>query len=232
MGLLPEKLRKELRCETYTPILRPHPFFYHFDENDGECFISICHLAMTQQSVTKGERIFDYGEKALKMLFVIGGSLEYVPGVADDDDVRVYAGDYVSEGALWLRWKHHGRLLSWSISSELVGVDSSTFRTIVRKSPLLPSCCRYARSYQQLIIEAQDAMTAGTSAWGRLSDVSGSFDLSQEIAQRCFEEQLTYNEDHGDLKQSQSFFAPIKRQFGKVLSGSSSGSKSASEEDR
>eukprot|EP00448_Togula_jolla_P010057 CAMPEP_0170608220 /NCGR_PEP_ID=MMETSP0224-20130122/21470_1 /TAXON_ID=285029 /ORGANISM="Togula jolla, Strain CCCM 725" /LENGTH=725 /DNA_ID=CAMNT_0010933435 /DNA_START=34 /DNA_END=2211 /DNA_ORIENTATION=- len=191
---LPEGVLTALHCETYTPILCPHPLFNHIDQVDGGCFVDICHTASSQRGLANGQVLFRFGEVASKMYFVVSGELEYSFGVTEGMGIKVSEG-WLSENVLWLSWEHRGRLSAIS-TCELVVVDAARCRDIIGRTSSMLLCYQaYAHNFREHLIEAG----LDPSTWPECcSDLPLAFDVSQEMAQLSFEQHSDY-----EIKQAQ-----------------------------
>merc|ERR1711862_1074720 len=77
LSVLPDKLLKALRMEVYAPVLMKHVLFRHMSSADPEAFVSICHTAVSERTVLRGEDLFRVGMQAKQVHCLIGGLLEY-----------------------------------------------------------------------------------------------------------------------------------------------------------
>jgi len=179
-GAMPETLRVRLHCEVFTPILKVHPFFFHFYEADHQGVANVCHSAMAQESLLMGQELFIHGERSEKMFFVVSGEMDYLLGTGQAVPLSVREGAHVAEMALWLQWHNRG-LMSTTMPCEVVSVDSAVFRGIVCQTVVFEQSQQYARDF------AQTFVATANGDFSRLSDLWGDFDDLQEIAQQAFD---------------------------------------------
>mmetsp|Transcript_65449 Transcript_65449/g.173466 ORF Transcript_65449/g.173466 Transcript_65449/m.173466 type:complete len:830 (-) Transcript_65449:134-2623(-) len=179
-GAMPETLRVRLHCEVFTPILKVHPFFFHFYEADHQGVANVCHSAMAQESLLMGQELFIHGERSEKMFFVVSGEMDYLLGTGQAVPLSVREGAHVAEMALWLQWHNRG-LMSTTMPCEVVSIDSAVFRGIVCQTVVFEQSQQYARDF------AQTFVATANGDFSRLSDLWGDFDDLQEIAQQAFD---------------------------------------------
>ncbi|CAE7523511.1 eag [Symbiodinium pilosum] len=126
---VPERLKFKLREAVYRPVLCRHPFFMEFREADGRTLDRLCHQALSEIRVSTEHTIFMKGQQALGMYFVNGGELEYWRS-ALVDPVPIQTGDWLSEVALWVNWRHCGTLAA-KCQSDLMHVDTDMFKSLI-----------------------------------------------------------------------------------------------------
>jgi len=139
--------------------------------------VSLCHNGMTEESILQHCDQFDDGQQATRMIFVREGKMQYFKRGVDDNPVRVWRSMYVCEMALWLQWKHRGRLTA-AKPCELVLLDAGEFRAIVKTSSACNQCRTYAHLYANAFMELQE--DNAHDAWIK-------FDVAQKNAQTAFE---------------------------------------------
>jgi len=183
--ILPETLRCQLHREVYEPVVLWHPYFFHFGENDGRGLSEICHTACSEEALIVRQEVFNYGERASKMWFVVCGEMEYHFGQTDSYPSGVGEHEWVCEVVLWLKWEHRGRLTA-STSCELVAVDAVQFRTVVsRRKPAFCQSHAYARMFYHKILEIAN------ESYLEFSDLSFSnFDDVQTLVQKAYDEKV------------------------------------------
>eukprot|EP00747_Dinoflagellata_sp_TGD_P101083 gnl/TRDRNA2_/TRDRNA2_168235_c4_seq4.p1 gnl/TRDRNA2_/TRDRNA2_168235_c4~~gnl/TRDRNA2_/TRDRNA2_168235_c4_seq4.p1 ORF type:complete len:376 (+),score=31.41 gnl/TRDRNA2_/TRDRNA2_168235_c4_seq4:45-1172(+) len=207
---LPQSLLVDLRAEVYLPHLLPHPLFHHYSSCDSIGLVNICHYAMTEIHLGYGERLFDFGDTAEGMFFVVSGDLDYFLGTSETDAVVLCTGDYVSEGVLWVRWEHLGRLVA-EVPCELVRLNAAKFRSVTHRMDAYESCKSYAQAYRTWILRLETQYGEGVDV---LSDIWGDFDATQEMAQNAFESMM--EEDTG-------YTAMLRKKMESTLSSLSGG---------
>jgi len=126
---VPERLKFKLREAVYRPVLCRHPFFLEFREADARMLDRLCHQAVSEIRVSTEHTIFIKGEQATGMYFVTGGELEYWRS-ALVDPIPIQTGDWLSEVALWVSWRHCGTLAA-KCQSDLMLVDTDMFRSAI-----------------------------------------------------------------------------------------------------
>jgi len=206
--LLPEPLKTELHREVFMPYLLPHPFFHHLYEVDRTCITNYCHLAMSEQSVLKGQVFFRRGEQATQAFFITAGVSKYFFGVFDSSPTEISHGAFVCEMCLWLRWQHRGQMFAAPFC-EFLTLESSKFAGIAAQAVSYPAMQLYAQHYLECLTRACKSEL--------LSDVWSSFDASQEMAQRSFE---MFLQEQGEQIVSDGVTNPgiFKRMQGKLRS--------------
>lgn len=127
---LPRIFQIRLHKEVYINVLRQHPFFSALGTENEAALIAICQLAITEYRYKMGDTAFQSDVEARGMLCVISGELTYHPRKAGLDSIRVQAGDWLCEAALWRRWRHRGQLDALT-PAELMGVDTQKVHEIL-----------------------------------------------------------------------------------------------------
>jgi len=180
LALLPENLTVLLHLEVFLPILRVHPLFYQIANKDWVSCCEICHFALTESVAEVHRIVFQDGQLATRMYFVMKGSLDY----RKDDHVVQVDEQYISELVLWVRWAHHGRLAANS-TSDLVELDAQKFQAIVLHRPewVVDAMRTYAHRLLKQLEEKPSA----------ISDLPLEFDVLQEAAQTACDVMLSSN---------------------------------------
>lgn len=130
-GDLPSSLQVRLHKEMYLPTLKMHPVFAYLAKVNAIGILAVCHLAMRERHVDAGQSIFVDGALAHEMLFVVAGAMDYYPSgsmVAR----RVLKGEWISEAALWCRWRHAGHLVA-ATSGELLLLEAEKFCAVLQE---------------------------------------------------------------------------------------------------
>merc|ERR1712151_954853 len=114
----------------YGWLLRLHPFFADMQHAAPTIIRRICHSAVQSMPVDQGAVVFTKGEvpEEPKMYFIIRGTLEYHYSHGEPATVREK--QWVSEGALWTRWKHQGTLMA-TTDCKMAVLDAKEFQTIM-----------------------------------------------------------------------------------------------------
>lgn len=175
---LPEALRVDMHREVFLPVLIPHPFFHHYHEFlDDASLATICHTAMYERALGRGEYVFSWGETASHMFFIQGGVCEYTLGAAMHKDVTtVECNEMVAEAVLWMPWEHVGRLLVVK-HVELATLDSVIMQAILRGQPAALPAKAYATRFLQIL-----------NIKNYYTDLSFDMDTLLEVAQLAWED--------------------------------------------
>jgi len=176
---MPDPLRFQIRCEVVMPTLVTHPLFSQMRAGDDVGFKRICQNAASHESLLLGEELFNAGALAAKMYFTLSGTMDYHHHLSEGVHSRVEAPTRISEVVLWAKWEHQGRLVATQ-TAELLAIDSSKFRSIVRRRGTLSTdCADYAREYLQRL-----RADCGTSEY--LSDIWDDSGIVDGIVCRTF----------------------------------------------
>jgi len=125
---LSEPLRMEIHHEVFSPTLVKHPFFAHYMEFNLQAMRKLCHTALSTMRLSTDDVLFNTGEIAKVMHFVISGKFEYKrPGRMADE---VFPGDWICEMVLWRPWEYIGRAQAGTESSAMA-LDVSIFHQII-----------------------------------------------------------------------------------------------------
>lgn len=201
--MIPEILQMDLRHEVYSPIVLRHPFFHQYNEHHLRALRFMIHQSMDDIALVADQELFNEGQLADKMYFVINGSLLYAQTVdsagsplrAHRSSTRLWdwaelakkrsrileVGDWLCEAAIWVRWLHRGDAAAVQFCT-VIRVHAGKLHKIVQQyQEILPHCCRYV----ELLLERAN-MNYGDK-W--FSDSWGDFDSIQELAQQAFEEE-------------------------------------------
>lgn len=142
LHLLSEPLRIELHYEVHGPVLRMHNFFKLYDEQCGSVMRRVCHTAVDQQALSRGDTLFTRGERAEKMFFLKTGRLKYLD--TKNKYHKIYEGQWISEPVMWMQWVHHGEVRS-DTESVLVRLDATRFmRAACQNQATLGNPSQYA----------------------------------------------------------------------------------------
>jgi hypothetical protein len=144
---LPLGLRMMLHRQIFAPILNSHPAFSLLC---GIALDSICHLACSNEHYGAGATIFEKGTVANNMIYVRSGELNYYLS-RQRDPWPVEVDMWVSEVALWRRWKHVGCFICRT-SSELTLIDCAKFNSILSESKHYGLDLSAIRAYARLAL--------------------------------------------------------------------------------
>lgn len=162
LGLLSDPLRMELHCEMYSPLLCAHPFFHSVSSYSYSSMRQICHVAITETTLSRGDILFTTGDHCERMYFSRCGLLHYVmPSgmVQVREPEQLIPGEWLSEAVLWAAWSHLGDAQAFSTTT-IVAVNAEKFREVVRRSrTLAPRVAFYAASFVRYLNEADYAGT-------------------------------------------------------------------------
>lgn len=171
---MPERLRCKLREAVYGPVMCRHPFLQEFSEVDQKGFDRLCHQALQEMRISTEHTVFMKKDKAVGMYFVTGGDLDYWKS-ALQEPVPVSAGDWLSEIALWVQWRHCGTL-SAKCASDVVILDADIFRSVISGCNRITK--RLARSYAAAFVR-HDCEAVPANGW--LSDICCSQEALQAL---------------------------------------------------
>lgn len=124
---LPESLAAKLSVEVYGPKLREHSFFVAYGKRDPTRLNDAASALICEEGFLPNGDVFLKGQDVASVFIVIAGELEYTSGPRQSSPVRVTAGQWVSEAALWLIWKRRGTLQSVSRAC-LLNLNIAAFR--------------------------------------------------------------------------------------------------------
>jgi len=159
LASLPLSLLIELHYEVYSQSLLSHPLFEVMIDISCEVMADICHSALEDVSLNKGEEVFHFGTLSSSMFVVTSGTLDYYTGptlLVDTDDIGksvVGEGVCLSEATLWTMWEHQG-LLSSVCQSDIIKVVGDLFRLNVQKTLAFRYLKEYAPVFVRRAVEA------------------------------------------------------------------------------
>lgn len=186
LQVLPERIRIQMHVEIFKPSLLWIPFFEYFEELDNARLRSICHAAVSEQSLLPDQELFMKGAAAGSVYFVTRGRLSYH---RRGEECRVESGSWVSEAALWMNWIHRGRMSAIAMT-ELYLLDVSVFNVFIsccaQNSQTWMFCTCYAAEFAKL-----DNMAGGH----HLSDLCHDVEEMSIVADNAFQQALR----HGGL---------------------------------
>lgn len=134
LQIISEPLRSEIHFEVHSPLLMKHPFFWIYSRVNPAAVRRLCHSAVADVSLSRGDVLFSELEVPVKsnMFFVMDGKLVYSTGLFDQQNVEY--GQWLSEAALWTLWAHRGSLQARS-ECRLLALDAQRFVNIATTYP-------------------------------------------------------------------------------------------------
>jgi len=179
---LPNNMQVELHYEVYYSVIAAHPFFFIYNEANNAGFKAICHKVAAEASVTTGQIIFNEGEVADKMYFVMQGVLDYFMVLPETDTTEwkssVSQGEWACEASFWVQWYHIGRMMA-RVNSTVLTLQASAFHSVMKQyAKTLQPCCKYANSFFSYL-QTKNA---------KCSDVGIPSEIVQAITEEAFEE--------------------------------------------
>jgi len=199
LAMLPSTLKAELWEEVYMKALVDHPFFFQMREH-WQSFTRKLNRCITEIFVRREKELFQAGDIADSMYFVVAGTLRYHrdahylfksrhPELSLNPPARpsslgkfeaavsvVSHGQWLCEAVLWAVWRHAGSLFA-STCADLFGIQGDKFRQLLRHHPeLLCIARRYALLFSEHVNQSA----------GCTIDLADDFDVLQELAQRAF----------------------------------------------
>eukprot|EP00413_Alexandrium_margalefii_P017771 CAMPEP_0204526816 /NCGR_PEP_ID=MMETSP0661-20131031/8642_1 /ASSEMBLY_ACC=CAM_ASM_000606 /TAXON_ID=109239 /ORGANISM="Alexandrium margalefi, Strain AMGDE01CS-322" /LENGTH=500 /DNA_ID=CAMNT_0051532677 /DNA_START=63 /DNA_END=1565 /DNA_ORIENTATION=- len=135
-AVLPVRIRDELKCEVWGPIIMKHPMMTAYLAHTPQAIRKICKKAIEEKSLDTGGEYRCDGE-VKKMIYITGGLLEFHMSDAlelEDEDVVgliLESGEWCCEAALWADKVHlDGHFIATSGGADLVLVDAEVFRAV------------------------------------------------------------------------------------------------------
>lgn len=191
LQLLPWSLKAELLEEVYNPILNAHPFFNQFSAAFQVQMRKIFQNAVEEISLPIGQELFSSGEVAANMYFVLAGVLVYTKDNKSscEPPCFVSAGQWVSEAALWIKWKHNGQLIG-TTPCELIALKAAKVQDVLSHlSYDEDQVKRYVKIFVRYFKKNPDS----------LNDVWAETDLLSDMVQKAFLGDDMDDEDAGGL---------------------------------
>lgn len=149
---LSEPLLMDLHLEVYRGDLQLHPFFKTYIDLNFNAARKICHVGITETTLSMGDVVFINGESCNRMFFVKSGELIYQQqdDIATGDimkTVDVEKSDWISESCLWTPWSHVGQLMA-SSKVLILRIDAAQVRevAVLNRVPLV-QVSKYAMHY-------------------------------------------------------------------------------------
>jgi hypothetical protein len=183
---LPNGLKVRMYGESFIPLMKAHPLFFHLFEHDGDNLQVVAFHGIKEQTLLVEHELFCSGQEAKHMYFFIHGQLHYYPE-GSLSTTNVVEDKYFCEVALWMTWYHSGKAIS-SRPTELACLSSDSFRHQAFKFHHHTRLEEYARLYWDLILDSYvDHKNDGSPKISRPPDISMFFDQSQEFSHKAFE---------------------------------------------
>eukprot|EP00747_Dinoflagellata_sp_TGD_P065499 gnl/TRDRNA2_/TRDRNA2_154385_c5_seq1.p1 gnl/TRDRNA2_/TRDRNA2_154385_c5~~gnl/TRDRNA2_/TRDRNA2_154385_c5_seq1.p1 ORF type:complete len:247 (+),score=43.89 gnl/TRDRNA2_/TRDRNA2_154385_c5_seq1:3-743(+) len=136
----------------------------------------LCHTGVKNMSLSTDDVLFNTGEAAYTMFFILSGKLEYLKA---GKSTILFAGMWVGEPLLWTPWEYRGKLRC-TTESKVVALDVRVFLDIVRDNHVAgPEAGGYAMKAVEKMREV---------SLEDLSDLDGAAFDSWAIAKEVFEE--------------------------------------------
>lgn len=154
LGRLPDSLRCDISEESHAPFLCSHGMLCGMYLYFPRAIRDMCCNAMSEVVAKRSDRVFSSGLSCTRVLIITHGSASYVTGGASILHSQALgaplsarmttmvprhrhtleSGQWLSEPALWTRWRHQGRL-SASDPSIFLALEADHFTRIVTASP-------------------------------------------------------------------------------------------------
>lgn len=136
LTMISPSLQRELHFEIYMPRLDYHPFLHEYCELYPGVMKQVCHTAVSQLSLMRGDLLFSEGEipPIPHMYMCFSGRLFYhrlsdQTGLADS----LLVGEWACESVLWTPWVHCGTMRA-KADCTLIVLDAEAFQTTVARS--------------------------------------------------------------------------------------------------
>lgn len=151
LRLMPLSLRHDLSQEIYSAQFQ-HPFFVVCET----CFLDqtrkIYSTALTEKYLSTTQELITRGENATHMYFlnsrVPESLLEYFEANAQEPTLKLTAGAWLCEAALWVKWTHKGTAkTNESSGCEVISVDAGVFQSILKDDAPVREYAKMFRDY-------------------------------------------------------------------------------------
>merc|ERR1712232_1402653 len=141
--MLSEPLATEIKEHIYEEALMSSLLFSKLKKRYPATASLICSKLFPRCLAAK-DRVYSFGEIALRTLYLECGELRYRKGRASD---WINDGQWLSSAALWTAWIHLGSMHS-TMETELLALDVSDFADAVSLQPKAHQyCSKYAKRY-------------------------------------------------------------------------------------
>eukprot|EP00928_Gymnodinium_smaydae_P029119 TRINITY_DN22020_c0_g1_i2.p1 TRINITY_DN22020_c0_g1~~TRINITY_DN22020_c0_g1_i2.p1 ORF type:complete len:942 (-),score=112.88 TRINITY_DN22020_c0_g1_i2:236-3061(-) len=143
-------------------VLSSHPLIGSLNVFDQSGVKAICTEAFETNEYIEGDSVFDDDSSGSSMFFFAHGLCRYRPGTREtaspwaysDDRLKLVAGDWCSEPALFFVWTHVGTLLVEE-TAEAYTLKSDDFRKVLtRYSHIHKIVCQYVAIFCNTILES------------------------------------------------------------------------------
>lgn len=163
LTMISNPLLMELHFEMHSPALMQHPFFLHYNDINKQGVKKLCHIGITDLSLSAGDVLFHDLEVPRKkqVFFVTSGGLDYKR--EDKETMAVVKPSWLSEAVLWTTWTHCGTARAVS-ESRLMVLDGQVLQDCICSFP-----SEHARDYADAFVEllnSADAMELTDLALG------------------------------------------------------------------
>mmetsp|Transcript_54956 Transcript_54956/g.128519 ORF Transcript_54956/g.128519 Transcript_54956/m.128519 type:complete len:984 (+) Transcript_54956:124-3075(+) len=182
--IMPESLRLSLHVELFLPLILPVPFFESLHIEDPYTVVRMCHIAMSERSLSINQELFSYCDAAKGMYFTLTGTASYFKALTNEKSSPVGPKAQVCVLALWLQWQHRGRLVARS-NCEFVLLDSGQFRSVVSQHGSYNYCKIYAELFRDRIVEENNKME------GDINDLWNDVTVELDLVTRAQEDWST-----------------------------------------
>mmetsp|Transcript_10539 Transcript_10539/g.30597 ORF Transcript_10539/g.30597 Transcript_10539/m.30597 type:complete len:740 (-) Transcript_10539:141-2360(-) len=165
LKFLPSSMSCDLNEELYLPVIKQHPFFFHYGILHYHGARAICDTVVSEHALTLGEPVFHAGTSAETMYFVTLGKMYY-----EHRDPTLSSAlerlQWVSEPCLWMKWYYCGTLRAQT-TCQLLGIHSKALRATIMEQARARN---YVRSY-----------VSGFRAWMLQGDANEAFTWKTDI---------------------------------------------------
>lgn len=151
---LPGSLLTELHRETHQKILDQHPLLLQLFKEHESWGQDLCHEALSQVAVRRGDELFRQGSAAGAAYSIISGTLHYTysnsSGIHESRE-KLSQGEWLCEMVLWVRWQHRGTASADLSAVTVARIASENFRVVATRHPEAARSCR--RYVEKLTME-------------------------------------------------------------------------------
>lgn len=160
LSFLSSALRDELSYEILGPHLLRHPLVRVCAVIDEGTVHHVCGKAVDRISMGRGDVIFEAGVEAKKVFYLIHGELLYKqsPRYSPVEEVitHVSKDSWISEAALWTRWKHVGKAsCAGAECCELLALDAAAMlEGLMRHAVVKEVVAKYGRLFHAQLVAA------------------------------------------------------------------------------
>lgn len=185
--LLSDPLKVELHYEVFAPVLCAHTLFERFDVEVNWTMRQVCHVAVRQLTLSRGDVLFSHGDASKRMYFGGSGAVGYVRHAQGLDGAAQILEDHrwwLSEAALWTPWVHHGQARAHTHCG-LYALEVEPFHHAVMKNRVaMAAPSHYAHMFVDHLnnVDPMEMTDLHMATYDTLAAV--------EIAWSCWDEQL------------------------------------------